>query len=128
MADVVAETKTIYQVLQNADSNEGRGPMVPIGFFESEDEAWEFADQHQGTMGYFPPGGTWRGVPYGDVRVTPVQVVKKGAKKQFSFDVHIKTNLTPDTKAVVMRKIQQWINTLTTQAVGDTRYTVTLKD
>lgn len=34
---------TIYMVYANMDRTEGRGPSVPIGYFESESQAYEFA-------------------------------------------------------------------------------------
>lgn len=34
---------TIYMIYANMDGTEGRGPSVPIGYFESEAQAYEFA-------------------------------------------------------------------------------------
>jgi len=62
----------IYLVYENADSTEGRGPMVIVknsGFFTSEKAAWDFADTIPGVMGRKPANGSWRDEPYGDVEV-----------------------------------------------------------
>ena len=62
----------IFMVYENADSTEGRGPMVIVpdsGFFLSEQEAWNFADTISGVMGRRPPSGSWRKEQYPDVEV-----------------------------------------------------------
>lgn len=64
---------TIYFIYVNADSNEGRGPMVmlnDVGFFDNEDEAWVYANTLTGVQGRKPPSGGWREAgAFGDVTV-----------------------------------------------------------
>ncbi len=76
----------IYLVYVNADSTEGRGPMVQAmnsGFFTDENEAWKFADTLPGVFGRIPKGGTWRGSDMGDVQVlTILKHSDKIAKRQ----------------------------------------------
>ncbi len=43
--------KIIYAAERNADSTEGRGPMVPIAYFDNESDAKKAAVGH-GVMGY----------------------------------------------------------------------------
>jgi len=65
-------TDEIFLVYENADSTEGRGPMIIVsdsGFFLSEKEAWDFADTVPGIMGQKPPSGSWRKEQYPDVEV-----------------------------------------------------------
>lgn len=62
----------VYVVFENADSTEGRGPMVQVpdtGFFVTEKEAWDFADTLSGVMGQKPQSGSWRTEKYSDVQV-----------------------------------------------------------
>jgi hypothetical protein len=76
----------IFLVYVNADSTEGRGPMVRApdsGFFTDEDEAWKFADMLPGVFGRKPEKGTWRGSDMGDVQViTILKHSDKLAKKR----------------------------------------------
>lgn len=53
--------KIIYVARENADSTEGRGPMVPIAHFLKKEDA-ELAARGRGVMGYGD----------GDVKVIPV--------------------------------------------------------
>lgn len=46
----------VYFVLNNADSTEGRGPMVPVACFTSFDKALEFLSKQPGVMGRMPHG------------------------------------------------------------------------
>jgi hypothetical protein len=65
----------VYLVYVNADSTEGRGPMVQAmnsGFFTDENEAWKFADTLPGVFGRKPEKGTWRGSTMGDVQVLTI--------------------------------------------------------
>lgn len=76
----------IYLVYVNADSTEGRGPMVQApnsGFFTDETEAYKFADTLPGVFGRKPEKGTWRGSTMGDVEVrTILKHSSKLAKKK----------------------------------------------
>lgn len=65
---------TIYEVQQNSDLTEGRGPMKTIAFFSNEDIAWKHANTLSGIMGVKPKNGDWRNEKYGDVRVVPHNV------------------------------------------------------
>lgn len=64
----------IYTVKKNADMTEGRGPMVAVASFMTEDVAWAVANTMRGVMGQRPQSGSWRTEKYGEVRVeaTPV--------------------------------------------------------
>ena len=62
----------VFFVYENADSTEGRGPMVIVrdsGFFLTEKEAWDFANTLGGIMGRKPRSGSWQKEQYPDVEV-----------------------------------------------------------
>lgn len=78
----------VYVVYQNADTTEGRGPMVQItdsGFFLTEKEAWDFADaEGVAVQGRKPQSGSWRTEKYGDLQVRVIfkhsdKIAKKNA-------------------------------------------------
>ncbi len=47
----------IYQVTENADKTEGRGPMVPVAAFRNKHDAEHFVDRREGVMGRLPKEG-----------------------------------------------------------------------
>lgn len=68
---------TVYLVQENADLTEGRGPMVTIGAFADEDDAWKYADTHgRAVMGCRPRSGSWRTERYPDVNVVALHVAE----------------------------------------------------
>lgn len=64
----------VYAVYRNSDMTEGRGPMVLDKLFLYEDDAWNYANQQLGVMGYKPRDGNWRNEEYGEWRVSTLEV------------------------------------------------------
>lgn len=70
----------VYGVYENADSTEGRGPDVLRAIYESEDDAWAWADRRGGVMGRCPDEGWYEHFKkhrYADVFVKAFDVVTK---------------------------------------------------
>lgn len=65
-----------YGVYKNSDQTEGRGPMVCVAMFSTEELAWKFTDGKRGIMGRLPSSGNWRGERYGDWQVYPHRIFR----------------------------------------------------
>jgi hypothetical protein len=50
---------SVFEVLRNSDMTEGRGPMVYVATFTTNELAWEYANSQGGVMGR-SNYGDWR--------------------------------------------------------------------
>jgi hypothetical protein len=72
--------KTIWVPFYNADSTEGRGPMVPKSFgFDAEIEALNYINTQPGIMGRRAPGGHWS-QHMNDWVIRPIQVLSSASE------------------------------------------------
>lgn len=74
---------TIYQTYRNADTTEGRGPMLPDKAFLQRKDAQEYVLQQDGVMGRHPHqfgSNSWEGM--GDWRVEEIQVYESLTEAQ----------------------------------------------
>lgn len=65
------ETTTVFLTMRNADTTEGRGPMVHDKAFLQRDHAVEYIDRQPGVMGR---QAKWSQEKYGDWRIEPLVV------------------------------------------------------
>ncbi len=65
--------KTVHIVFRNADTTEGRGPMVLDRVFADKEKANAFIDSQPGVMGR---RAKWSTILYGDWEVRTLEVIE----------------------------------------------------
>lgn len=63
-----------YVARRNADTTEGRGPMIPDAYFLNKKDAEAHIDPQEGVMGRKAPSGRWSQERYGDWDIVEVEV------------------------------------------------------
>lgn len=94
----------IYMVQKCSDMTEGRGGMVDVIAFETEEDAWTYANSQLGIMGRVPSTGDWRTHTGGsdwDVKTVEVWGAGEYSPEEEAKRQKILAKLTPEERKIL---------------------------